>query len=196
MRFRLTGRRSSCPRICHLFATTFVFIAILDPVRGIFNQFLGLFGIPAINWLGDPATAKLGLVMIAQLGAGRSPSSSSPVSREYRSRSTRRPRSTEPAPGTGSGTITLPMMTPVILYDIILGLSLGLNQFVVPYVIGNGVGNPANSLLLYVVYLYLNAFRYSQMGYAAAMSGAVRLSFLMALAGLPVVPRWVHYDTV
>jgi multiple sugar transport system permease protein len=178
-------------------AVTFVFIAILDPVRGIFNQFLGLFGISAINWLGDPATAKLGLVMIAQLGAGA-------VAIIFLAGLKGIPITLyEAAEIDGAGAwhrfrrITLPMMTPVILYDIILGLSLGLNQFVVPYVIGNGVGNPANSLLLYVVYLYLNAFRYSQMGYAAAMSVVLFvLSFLIALAVFRWSRRWVHYDTM
>ncbi len=88
-------------------------------------------------------------------------------------------------------------MTPVILYDIILGLSLGLQTFVTPYIVGNGVGNPANSTLFYVVYLYLNAFRYSQMGYAAAMSVVLFvLSFLIALAIFRWSRGWVHYDTV
>ena len=178
-------------------AVTFVFIAILDPVRGIFNQFLGLFGISAINWLGDPATAKLGLVMIAQLGAGA-------VAIIFLAGLKGIPLTLyEAAEIDGAGAwhrfrrITLPMMTPVILYDIILGLSLGLNQFLTPYIVGGGVGNPANSTLFYVVYLYLNAFRYSQMGYAAAMSVVMFvISFVIALAIFRWSRGWVHYETM
>ena len=98
--------------------------------------------------------------------------------------------------GAGAGAkfwnITLPLMTPIILYDIILGLSLGLQAFTQAYVIGAGpagsVGNPSNSTLFYVLYLYVNAFRYSQMGYAAAIGvGPVHHHLRAGAAGLPLV---------
>jgi multiple sugar transport system permease protein len=185
------------PSYLPLVASTFIFIALLDPVRGIFNQFLGIFGIDPINWFGDPAYAKLGLVMVAQLGAGA-------IAIIFLAGLKGIPLTLyEAAEIDGAGTwsrfwnITWPMMTPVILYDIILGLSLGMENFVTAYIVGNGVGNPANSTLMYVVYLYLNAFRYSQMGYAAAMSVVLFIiSFLIALAIFRWARGWVQYDTV
>ena len=147
----------------------------------------GCSGSRPINWLGDPATAKLGLVMLAQLGAGA-------VAIIFLAGLKGIPLTLyEAAEIDGASAwqrfrnITLPMMTPVILYDIILGLSLGLNQFLTPYIVGGGVGNPANSTLFYVVYLYLNAFRYSQMGYAAAMSVCCSSSPSSRPGHLPVV---------
>ena len=68
--------------------------------------------------------------------------------------------------------ITLPLMTPVILYDIILGVSLGLQIFTQVFIIfgNNPPGSPVDSTLIYVLYLYDNAFRYSEMGVASAVS--------------------------
>ena len=59
------------PSVLPLFAVSFIFLALFDPVTGIVNRFMGIFGVPSVNWFGDPATAKLGLVMLAQLGAGQ-----------------------------------------------------------------------------------------------------------------------------
>ncbi len=93
--------------------------------------------------------------------------------------------------------ITLPMMTPIILYDMILGLSLGLQVFTQAYIIGNSVGDPAQSLLFYVHYLYLNAFRYSKMGYASAIAWVLFIiTFLLAMVVFRWSRRWVHYETV
>lgn len=189
------------PSILPLFAISFIFIGLMDPVRGIFNQVLGLFGIPSINWFADPRYAKLALVIIAQLGAGQ-------IALIFLAGLKGIPQTLyEAAEIDGASAsqkfwhITLPMMTPIILYDIILGLSLGLQQFTLPFVIGAGpagsVGNPANSTLFYVIYLYLNAFRYSQMGYAAALAWVLFvITFVLAIGVFRWSQRWVHYETV
>ncbi|HJQ94792.1 MAG TPA: sugar ABC transporter permease [Acidimicrobiia bacterium] len=189
------------PSILPLFAVSFIFIALMDPIRGIFNQFLGVFGIPSINWFSDPRYAKLALVLLAQLGAGQ-------IALIFLAGLKGIPATLYEAAeidGAGAWTkfwnITLPLMTPIILYDIILGLSLGLQAFTQAYVIGAGpagsVGNPANSTLFYVLYLYLNAFRYSQMGYAAALGWILFIvTFLLALLVFRWARRWVHYETV
>jgi multiple sugar transport system permease protein len=189
------------PSILPLFAVSFIFIALMDPIRGIFNQILGLIGIPAINWFADPRYAKLALVLLAQLGAGQ-------IALIFLAGLKGIPATLYEAAeidGAGAWTkfwnITLPLMTPIILYDIILGLSLGLQAFTQAYVIGAGpagsVGNPANSTLFYVLYLYLNAFRYSQMGYAAALGWVLFIvTFLLALLVFRWARRWVHYETV
>jgi multiple sugar transport system permease protein len=189
------------PSILPLFAVSFIFIALMDPIRGIFNQFLGVFGIPSINWFSDPRYAKLALVLLAQLGAGQ-------IALIFLAGLKGIPATLYEAAeidGAGAWTkfwnITLPLMTPIILYDIILGLSLGLQAFTQAYVIGAGpagsVGNPANSTLFYVLYLYLNAFRYSQMGYAAALGWVLFIvTFLLALLVFRWARSWVHYETV
>ena len=189
------------PSVLPTFAVSFIFIALMDPVRGIFNQVLKLVGIPSINWFADPRYAKLALVILAQLGAGQ-------IALIFLAGLKGIPQTLYEAAeidGAGAVTkfwnITLPLMTPIILYDIILGLSLGLQAFTQAYVIGAGpagsVGNPANSTLFYVLYLYLNAFRYSQMGYAAALGWVLFIiTFALALLVFRWSQRWVHYETV
>jgi multiple sugar transport system permease protein len=88
--------------------------------------------------------------------------------------------------------ITIPLLTPVILFNLIVGLISGFQYFVQPYVMTNG--GPADSTLVYSLYLYRNAFQFFRMGYASAMGWVL---FLLILAGTVLVlrstRRWVHY---
>ena len=58
------------PTIIPLFALTFIFIVLLNPGFGLVDYVLGLFHIPAVNWLGDARWTRLSIVLLAQLGAG------------------------------------------------------------------------------------------------------------------------------
>jgi multiple sugar transport system permease protein len=84
-------------------------------------------------------------------------------------------------------------MTPVILYDIILGISGGLQAFVQSYIITQG--GPVQSTTFIVNHLYNNAFSYGNMGYAAAI-GVFLFVVTFAIAALVFLTsnRWVHYD--
>jgi multiple sugar transport system permease protein len=187
------------PSVLPVFALSFVWKSFLNPTQGFFNQILINLGLPNINWFGDPAYTKLSLVMLAQFGAGQ-------VALIFLAALKGIPTSLyEAATLDGANAwrrfwgVTLPLMTPVILYDIILGLSLGIQIFGQVFIIfGNDPpGNPADSTLMYVVYLYTNAFRYSEMGYASALAwGLFVLTFVLALAIFKTSRRWVHYDVV
>ena len=88
--------------------------------------------------------------------------------------------------------ITLPMMTPIILYDLIIGLSFGLQVFTSAYILTGGGRTAAgadNSLLTYVFYLYKQAFQFGQMGYAASMSVVM---FVVSLGLAFAVFRWAR----
>ncbi len=65
--------------------------------------------------------------------------------------------------------ITLPFISPVIYFNLVMGIIGSLQVFAVPYAMFNGAG-PSRSALFYATYIYMNAFRYNQMGYACAMS--------------------------
>lgn len=182
------------PSVLPLFAISFIFLTLLDPNQGIVNEFLRRFGLNPPNWFGDPDYAKIGIVMIAQFGAGQ-------IALIFLAGLKGIPQHLyEAAMLDGASAwrrflnVTLPLMTPVILYDIILGVSQGLQVFTQSYVITQG--GPANSTNFYVYYLYSNAFRFGgQMGYASAM--AVLLFIVtFAIAGLVFVTsdRWVHYE--
>ena len=182
------------PSIIPLFALSFIFLILLNPTQGIFNQLLIALGLPNINWFGDPAWTKLAFVFLAQFGAGQ-------VALIFLAGLKGIPVTLyEAAMLDGAGAwnrfrnITLPMMTPVILYDLILGLSLGLQVFTQSYVITQG--GPADSSRFYVIYLYDNAFRYGKMGYASAMAWVLFIiTFVLALIVFRWSRSWVHYET-
>src|SRR3954462_3881361 len=182
------------PSIIPLFALSFIFLILLNPTQGIFNQLLIRLGLPNVNWFGDPAWTKIAFVFIAQFGAGQ-------VALIFLAGLKGIPVTLYEAAmldGAGVGSrfrnITLPMMPPVILYDLILGLSLGLQVFPQSYIITQG--GPADSSRFYVVYLYDNAFRYGKMGYASAMAWILFLiTFVLALLVFRWSRRWVHYET-
>ncbi len=182
------------PSILPLFALSFIFLIMMNPTQGIFNQILINLGLPQVNWFGDPTWAKLAIVFLAQFGAGQ-------VAPIFLAGLKGIPVTLyEAAMLDGAGAwnrfrnITLPMMTPVILYDLILGLSLGLQVFTQAYVITQG--GPADATRFYVLYLYENAFQYGKMGYASAMAWVLFLiTFVLAMAVFRWSQRWVHYET-
>ena len=89
----------------------------------------------------------------------------------------------------------------MILYDIILGLSYGLQVFTQAYIItssgtqGASTAGPLNSLLFYVFYIYRSAFQYTQMGYASALVWVLFIvSLVLALSVFRWARSWVHYE--
>ena len=180
------------PSILPVFVISLVFVVFLNPGYGLVNWLLSAVGLPSPNWLGDPAFTKIALVMIAQLGAGQFAlvflAGLRGVPMELY----------ESARIDGAGgwqmfrNITLPMMTPIILYDLIIGLSFGLQVFTSAYILTGGGTTAAgadNSLLTYVFYLYKQAFQFGQMGYAAAMSV---IMFVVSIGLAYAVFRWAR----
>ena len=91
--------------------------------------------------------------------------------------------------------ITLPMISPVIYFNAIMGLIGAFQVFAVPYVMTNGGDGPGRSLLFITTYLYQNAFDYSNMGYACAI-GLVLFVIILGLTVSVVrtAERHVHYE--
>jgi multiple sugar transport system permease protein len=180
------------PSILPVFAISFVFVVLLNPGYGLINWVLSSLGLPSPNWLGDPAYTKLALVMIAQLGAGQF---ALVFLAGLRGIPIELYESAEIDGASGwkrFRNITLPMMTPIILYDLIIGLSFGLQVFTSAYILTGGGRTAAgadNSLLTYVFYLYKQAFQFGQMGYAAAMSVVM---FVVSLGLAFAVFRWAR----
>lgn len=66
--------------------------------------------------------------------------------------------------------ITLPLMSPIIFFNLVLGIINAFQSFTVVYLITSGTGGPENATLFLVLYIYRTGFRNQQMGYAAALS--------------------------
>jgi ABC-type sugar transport system permease subunit len=90
--------------------------------------------------------------------------------------------------------VTIPMMSPVIFFTIILGVIEVLQYFLVPLVLKNGTGEPGGSTLFYNLYLYKVFFNFQQMSYGATLAWllfAIALVFTLILFRLS--RRWVYY---
>ena len=181
------------PSILPAFAVSFIFLVLMDPQNGVLNYLLYLLGLPQVNWLGDPRVAKLSIVLMSQLGAGN-------AALIFLAGLKAIPRTLyEAAELDGAGQwgkfvhITLPMLTPVLLYNLVIGIIGGLQVFTQSYILTGG--GPANSTLFYVYYLYNNAFAYSRLGYAAALSWILFVvSAVLSLLVFRSAARWVHYE--
>ncbi len=90
--------------------------------------------------------------------------------------------------------VTLPSLSPVILFNVIVGIIATWQIFALPYVMWRTRAGPQESTYFYTMYLYDNAFKYLKMGYASAMAW-IQLLIILALTGLVFLAsrRSVHY---
>ena len=90
--------------------------------------------------------------------------------------------------------VTIPMVSPVIYFNLVVGIIGALQVFAGPYVMLGPGGGPNRSALFYAVYLYQNAFNYNQMGYASAMAWVLLLAVALITALLfASAGKWVFY---
>ncbi|MEQ8821360.1 MAG: sugar ABC transporter permease [Sumerlaeia bacterium] len=165
------------PSLVPLVALAILWQWIFNGNFGVLNHLLGLVGIDGPDWLGSTTWSKPALVVTGLWGAGH-------AMVIYLAGLQDVPRSLyEAATIDGAGwwqktlNVTLPMLTPVIYFNLIMGCIVILQVFAVPYIMTGG--GPARSTLFYTMYLFDQAFQYLNMGYACAM--AVVLFVLIAL---------------
>lgn len=162
--------------------------------NGIFNAVLGVFGIEGRSWVGNPDTALYTVVALAIWTFGSTMVIFLAGLRQI-------PASYyEAAQIDGANrwqqfwSITFPHLTPVIFFNGLLVIVNSLQSFTPAYVISGGTGQPADSLLLYTVYLYQKGFVDFQMGYASAMAWVLLLALGLITGGLFWSARyWVFY---
>src|SRR5699024_7369846 len=92
-------------------------------------------------------------------------------------------------------TITLPLLTPIIFFNLILGIIGAFQSFTQAFVVSNGSGGPADSTLFYTLYLYQNGFNNFDMGYASAMAWLLLAIIAMfTFVNFIASKYWVFYD--
>jgi ABC-type sugar transport system permease subunit len=90
--------------------------------------------------------------------------------------------------------VTLPMMSPVIFYTLVLGIVEVLQYFLVPLVINNGTGEPGGTTLFYNLRLYKTFFTYQDMAYGATLAWLLfAVTLVTALVVFRTSRRWVYY---
>lgn len=181
------------PHIVPTVASSVLFIWLLNPSIGLINRILGLFGVQGPAWLKTSPWAFYSLVFMSLWGVGGSmviylaglkdiPTGLYEAATLDGANAFQKMRR-----------ITLPMMTPVIFFNLVMGI-IGSFQYFTQAFVMTPNGGPEDSTYFYSLYLYNRAWKYLDMGYASAMAWML---FLVIIVLTAIVFRsqkkWVHY---
>jgi len=181
------------PSVVSGVAVSILWLYLFNPQFGVINWLLSLINVKGPGWLADPKWALAALVFMSLWGVGGGMII-------YLAGLQGIPTTLyEAAEIDGANIfqkffkITLPLITPVLFYNLVTGIIGTFQIFTQVYVMTSG--GPAESTLMYNLYLYNNAFRYGRMGYASALAWIL---FLVVLILTLVVFRssstWVYYE--
>lgn len=186
-------------------AVAYLFALIFNPTFGVVNYVIarlvginGLIplGIKGPGWFFDPKWALTGFVIISLWGFGGPmliylaglqgvPTTLYEAARIDGANGWQRFRN-----------VTLPMISPVILFNFITGIIGSFQIFTTAYIISNGDGSPAYASMFYVLYLYLNAFRRYRFGYASAQAWLLFIVILvLTILALRASRQAVYYES-
>lgn len=183
------------PYVIPFVAAIFAWSGLLNPETGWINQGLEALGVQNVpNWLNDPTWVYPGLVILGLWGIGGA------VIINLAGLQGIPTELYDAAKVDGAGwwatlwNVTLPMMSPVIFYSLVLGIVGVFQYFLVPLVISEGTGRPGGATMFFNLYLYKTFFTFQNMSYGAAQAWVL---FLIIL-GLTVFlfwssKYWVHY---
>ena len=185
------------PAIVPLVAASVLWIWIFNPTSGALNSMLepllNLVDKPVPNWLQDENWSKPSIILMGLWSAGASMiiwlaglKSISPALYEAAS-----------VDGANAWQrfwhITIPQLTPYIFFNLVMGLISTFQIFGQAFIMTQG--GPRDSTLFYVYYLFNNAFRYGEMGYASSMAWVLFvIVLLLTTLQLKYSKRWVHYE--
>lgn len=180
------------PAVVSGVAVAIMWLWVFHPDMGIVNSALRVFGIEGPRWFGSPDWALPTLILTSVWGVGGGmviylAGLQGIPTHLY-----------EAAELDGAGSwhkfvhVTLPMTTPVIFFNLLMGIIGSWQVFTSAYVITGG--GPANSTLFYVLYLYRQGWQYFKMGYASALAWVL---FFIILVFTVIIFRssgWVYYE--
>ena len=181
------------PSIVPTVATSVLFIWILNPNIGLINRLLAVVGIHGPAWLNTAPWAFYSIVMMALWGVGGSMviylAGLKDIPTYLYEAAT-----LDGANGLAKiRHVTLPMMTPVIFFNLVMGIIHAFQTFTQAYVITPN-GGPEDSTYFYSLYLYNRAWKYLDMGYASAMAWMLFIVIvIMTAVVFRTQKRWVHY---
>jgi multiple sugar transport system permease protein len=181
------------PSVMPAVANAVLWVWIFNPDFGFANVVLGWLGLPPLRWLADPALAKPCFIIMGVWATGAGMliylAGLQGVSEALY----------EAAEIDGAGTwsrfryVTVPMITPSIFFNLVIGFIGSFQVFTTAYVATGG--GPVNATLFYVLYLYQMAFQSFWMGYASALAWVLFIIILLfTLVQLRLSRRWVYYE--
>lgn len=182
------------PAVTSGVAVSLLWIWLFNPQFGLINYLLRSIGLPGPGWLVDEAWAKPAFILMSVWGVGG-------TAVIFLAGLQGVPRSLyEAAEIDGANTwqrfrhVTIPMMTPVIFFNMIVGIIGSFQVFTSAYVMTQG--GPRESTLFYVLYLFRQGFKLLRMGYAASMAWILFIIIIiLTLVQIRLSTRWVYYES-
>ncbi|MGI6366997.1 MAG: carbohydrate ABC transporter permease [Anaerolineae bacterium] len=176
-------------------ALSILWLWMLNPQVGLVNTIIWkFFHVQGPGWVADPKWSKPAVILMSLWTIGRSVVIYLAALQDV-------PQDLYDA-GAVDGTnwwqrirhVTLPMISSVIFFTLITSMIGALQMFTVPYIMSQGDGRPAQSLMFYAMALYRNAFVYFKMGYACAMAWVLFIIVMFfTLLTFRSSGRWVYY---
>jgi multiple sugar transport system permease protein len=192
------------PAVMPAVAVSILWTWIFNPQLGVVNLVLRAFHLPEPGWIASPLWSKPTLILLSVWQTGT-------ITAIYVAGLQNVPRELyESAQLDGAGRwsqfwyITLPMISSVILFNVIMGVIWSFQYFTNAYIVsrlgggagGPNTGAPLGSLLFYSLYLYANAFYYFKMGYASALAWILFLVIMVVtVLLLRSSARWAYYES-
>jgi multiple sugar transport system permease protein len=191
------------PAIVPGIASVVLWIWILNPdpqlglLNGIWAKTVGVwFAVPAPGWFAAAEWAKPALIMMGLWGAGSGAIVWLAGLKGVPEQLYEATAIDGASPWRQFAAVTLPHLSPLVFFNVVIGFIGTLQTFEGVYVVTNGIGSgPNDSLLVPVYYLFVNAFSYFRMGYASALAWVLFL-IVMAVTGLQfwASRRWVRQE--
>jgi multiple sugar transport system permease protein len=183
------------PSIVPVVASSLIFVWIFQPSFGIVNSLLSDVHITGPAWFFSITWSKPTFILLGLWGLGQ------PMVIYLAALQGVPKEMYEVAALEGAGPwqrlrhVTIPMISPVILFNVILSLVLSVQYFTQAQVIESPPGSPGNSTMFYITYYYQQAFQYLHLGYASAMAFLLFIGVLLiTVVLLRTSSRWVYYE--
>lgn len=180
------------PSTVPLIASSVLWLWMYNPQFGLFNSLLSRVGLPQQQWIYSSETVLQSLILMSVWSVG-------PMMIIFLAGLTAIPQHLYDAVSVDGGnvfnrlwSVTIPMLTPTILFNLVLSVIWSLQTFTQAYVMTDG--GPGNSSLFYGLYLYRKAFQQGELGYAAALA-VLQFAVIVSLSLLVfrTSSKWVHY---
>ena len=180
------------PNVVPAVAMSVLWIWLLNPNYGLFNNILSSIGMRGIPWLTSPDWSKPSLILMSMWGIGGSMVIYLAGLQDIPEHLYEAAELDGASAWQKTANVTLPMLTPTIFFNLVMGLIGVFSYFTQAFIMTNG--GPLDSTLFYMLYLYRNAFIYFKMGYASAQAWIL---FVIVVSLTAVVfrssGRWVYY---
>ncbi|HCM28766.1 MAG: ABC transporter permease [Treponema sp. GWB1_62_6] len=181
------------PSLIPVMVSTALWMFLYNPQFGLFNLMLDGLGLPTQEWLRNPDLVIPSLVLMSLWSVGN-------IVIIFLAGLQNIPKELMEACTIDGGNawhrmrnIVLPFMSPILFYNLVMGIVGGMQTFTQPYVMTNG--GPSNASLTYVLHLYKQAFQFSKMGYANALALVLLIvTVLISLIVFQSSKSWVYYS--